>query len=119
MYKKLKGYLFLENIIALSLIGIMASLVVSVFSTSVFNLKKSYKIDQMLNLAKREMCFIEYKIQNNNEENLSKIDDKNINGLNIKSSITKEKDLFNCYKVYINVSDNENKISIYNYVVRL
>ncbi|MGL5651915.1 MAG: hypothetical protein ACRDDE_09165 [Paraclostridium sp.] len=121
MYKykhKRNGYLILENIVALSLIGIMASLVVSIFSTSVFNLKKSYDTTQMINLAKKEMGNIEYEIQNNKEENLFKRTSKNIEGCTVKSEVIKERDYFNCYRVSVYVSCCEREIIIGSYVVR-
>lgn len=119
MYKhKKKGYLILENIVSLSLIGIMASLVVSIFSTSVFNLKKSYNTNKMINLAKKEMCNIEYEIQNNKEENLLKRTSKNIEGCSIRSEIIKERNYFNCYRVSVCIICYEKEIEMNSYVVR-
>lgn len=119
MYKyKRKGYLILENIISLSLIGIMTSLVVSIFSTSVFNLKKSYDINKMINLAKNEMYSIEYEIQNYEEKNL-KSDSKNIEGYTIKSEIIKERNYRNCYRVSICVTCSQKELTIDSYVVRI
>lgn len=115
---KRKGYLILENIVALSLIGIMASLVVSIFSTSVFNLKKSYDTTQMINLAKKEMCSIEYEIQKNKEENIFKRTSKNIEGYTVKSEVIKERNYFNCYRISICVSCCERKMVVDSYVVR-
>lgn len=116
-YKR-NGYLILENIVSLSLIGIMASLVVSIFSTSVFNLEKSYNTSKMINLAKKEMCSIEDVIQNNKEENLFKRTSKNIEGYNVKSEVIKERDYFNCYRVSVCVSCEEKEMIIDSYVVR-
>lgn len=115
---KRNGYLILENIVSLSLIGIMASLVVSIFSTSVFNLEKSYNTSKMINLAKKEMCSIEDVIQNNKEENLFKRTSKNIEGYNVKSEVIKERDYFNCYRVSVCVSCEDKKMMIDSYVVR-
>ncbi len=115
---KRNGYLILENIVSLSLIGIMASLVVSIFSTSVFNLGKSYNTSKMINLAKKEMCSIEDVIQNNKEENLFKRTSKNIEGYNVKSEVIKERDYFNCYRVSVCVSCEEKEMIIDSYVVR-
>ena len=115
---KRNGYLILENIVSLSLIGIMASLVVSMFSTSVFNLEKSYNTSEMINLAKKEMCSIEYGIQNNKEENLFKRTSKNIEGYTVKSEVIKERDYFNCYRVSVCVSSEDKKMMIDSYVVR-
>lgn len=115
---KRNGYLILENIVSLSLIGIMASLVVSIFSTSVFNLEKSYNTSEMINLAKKEMCSIEDVIQNNKEENLFKRTSKNIEGYNVKSEVIKERDYFNCYRVSVCVSCEEKEMIIDSYVVR-
>lgn len=115
---KRNGYLILENIVSLSLIGIMASLVVSIFSTSVFNLEKSYNTSKMINLAKKEMCSIEDVIQNNKEENLFKRTSKNIEGYNVKSEVIKERDNFNCYRVSVCVSCEEKEMMIDSYVVR-
>ncbi|MFR3499084.1 MAG: hypothetical protein ACLTT7_08715 [Paraclostridium bifermentans] len=115
---KRNGYLILENIVSLSLIGIMASLVVSIFSTSVFNLEKSYNASKMINLAKKEMCSIEDVIQNNKEENLFKRTSKNIEGYTVKSEVIKERDCFNCYRVSVCVSCEEEEMMIDSYVVR-
>ncbi|WP_195335710.1 type II secretion system protein [Paraclostridium bifermentans] len=115
---KRNGYLILENIVSLSLIGIMASLVVSIFSTSVFNLEKSYNTSKMINLAKKEMCSIEDVIQNNKEENLFKRTSKNIEGYTVKSEVIKERDNFNCYRVSVCVSCEEKEMMIDSYVVR-
>lgn len=115
---KRNGYLILENIVSLSLIGIMASLVVSIFSTSVFNLGKSYNTSKMINLAKKEMCSIEDVIQNNKEENLFKRTSKNIEGYTVKSEVIKERDNFNCYRVSVCVSCEEKEMMIDSYVVR-
>ncbi|WP_250673070.1 type II secretion system protein [Paraclostridium ghonii] len=121
MYKdknKKKGYFILENIVALSLIGIISSLVVSVFSTSVFNLKKNQQTNQMINLAKNEMSNIEYKMQNNNEENLYENASKTIDEYSINSKIIKNQDYYECYKVSVSVKYYEKEIIIDSYVVR-
>lgn len=121
MYKfknKKKGYFILENIVALSLIGIISSLVVSVFSTSVFNLKKTQQTNQMINLAKNEMSNIEYKMQNKNEEDVWRNDSKTIDEYFINSKIIKNQDYYECYKVSVSVKCYEKEIIIDSYVVR-
>jgi type II secretory pathway pseudopilin PulG len=115
--KKKKGYFILENIVALSLIGVISSLVVCVFSTSVFNLNKSKQTGQMINLAKNEMCNIEYQMKNNNE-NLCENTSKSIDRYSINSKIIKVPDYYECYKVLVSVKCNKKEIIIKSYVVR-
>lgn len=119
MNKKRKGYVILENIIALSLIIIMTSLVGTVFSTSVLNLKNTYKKDKMINLANKEMAIIEYEIKHSNDEDIIKSSEKNIDGFNIKSCITKKYDYYNCYKISVRIKNNKKQIELNNYVVKI
>lgn len=118
MKKKKNGYFILENIVALSLIGVISSLVVCVFSTSVFNLNKSKQTSQMINLAKNEMCNIEYKMKNNNNENLCENTNKFIDEYSINSKIIKVPDYYECYEALVRVKCNKKEIIIKSYVVR-
>lgn len=108
----------LENIISLSLIGLASSLVVCVFSTSVFCLDKSYKTVDMLNIAKQELCNIQYLVDNYNEELKEETIEKNIKNFFIKSKISKKEGYLNCYSVDIRVNYKDKKIKLESYVVK-
>lgn len=108
----------LENIISLSLIGIVSSLVVCVFSTSIFCLDKSYKTVDMLNLANQELRNIQYFVDNSEAELKEETSEKNIKGFSIQSNIAKKDGYLNCYSVDIKVKYKDKEIKLDSYVVK-
>lgn len=116
MKVKRNGFLILENVISLSLIGLISSLVVSVLSTSIFCISRSYKSTEMLNIAKKEMCDIVYSIDNTDvEEEHSK---KMIKDYEIDYKIEKSDKYYNCYKVDIAVRHKDKEVKLNSYVVK-
>ena len=116
MKKKRNGFLILENIISLSLIGLISSLVVCVFSTSIFCLKKSYNTTHMLNIAKKEMNNVEYAIDNIDiEDEYYSREEKEYS---IGCKIFKEDEYYNCYKIDITVTSKDEKVKLNSYVVK-
>lgn len=116
MKVKRNGFLILENVIALSLIGLISSLVVCVFSTSIFCINKSYRSTDMLNIAKKEMCAIEYSIDNTDVE--EEYVTKTIKDYGIDYKIKKSDKYYNCYKVDVTVRHKDKEIKLNSYVVK-
>lgn len=118
MKYKREGFTILENIISLSIIGLISSLVVSVFSTSVFYLEKSYKSNEMINIGKNKLYETEYRIENSEEEVKCINYDENINGYNVNCNIKENDKYYNCYDIKVLVNHGDKKIELNSYVVR-
>lgn len=118
MKNKKKGFLILENIISLSLIAIISSLVVSVFSTSIFCLSKSNQKVKMANLANEEICKLKQMLDDDElgKENILK--NKTLNKFDIQYSINKIEDFIDCYKISVIVKNENERINLNSYVVK-
>jgi hypothetical protein len=108
----------LENVISLSLIGLISSLVVCVFSTSIFCLKKSYNTTHMLNIAKKEMNNIEYAIDNFDVDILDEYYSREEKEYSIDCKIIRKDEYYNCYKIDITVANKGEKVKLNSYVVK-
>ena len=118
MKNKKKGFLILENIISLSLIAIISSLVVSVFSTSIFCLSKSNKKVEMANLANKEICKLQQMLDDNELGTENILKNKTLNEFDIKYSINKIEDFLDCYKISIIVKNENERRNLNSYVVK-
>lgn len=115
MHRHKNGFIILENLIALSIIALISSLVVSIFSTSIFCINKFKSKQQMINIAKSEIN----KIENYNldEENLY-YENKIIDGYEVERKLTKVIHYYNCYKVSVLVRKEKDEITIESYMVK-
>ena len=113
MDKNKNGFIILENLIALSIVALISSLVVSIFSTSIFCLNKFKTKQQMINIAKSQ-------INNITEYNIDELYDESkiVDGYEVISKFTKLIDYYNCYKVIILVKSKEDEIKIESYMVK-
>ena len=105
--------IILENLIALSIVALISSLVVSIFSTSIFYLNKFKTKQQMINIAKSQ-------INNITEYNIDELYDESkiVDGYEVRSKFIKLIDYYNCYKVIILVKSKEDEIKIESYMVK-
>ncbi|MGL4796773.1 MAG: hypothetical protein ACRC1Y_01980 [Paraclostridium sp.] len=119
MNKKRNGFLIIENLIALCIVALISSLVVSIFSTSIFCINKFKTKQQMINIAKSEInkinkddSYIDKLYSNLNEEN------KVIDGYTVESGVDSMIDYYNCYKIKVLVKSEIDEIKIESYMVR-
>ncbi len=119
MKYKRQGFTILENIISLSIIGLISSLVVSVFSTSVFYLEKSYESNEMINIGKNKLYETEYLIENSAEEVKSKNYYEKISGYSVNCNIKENDKYYKCYDIKVLVNHGDKKIELNSYVVRI
>ena len=111
MKNKKKGFLILENIISLSLIAIISSLVVSCLS-------KSNKKVEMANLANKEICKLQQMLDDNELGTENILKNKTLNEFDIKYSINKIEDFLDCYKISVIVKNENARINLNSYVVK-
>lgn len=119
MKHKRQGFTILENIISLSIIGLISSLVVSIFSTSVFYLEKSYEVNEMINIGKDKLYETEYWIENSVEEVNYRNYDEKISDYNVNCNIKENDKYYNCYDIKVLVKRGDKKIELNSYVVRI
>lgn len=116
---KRNGFIILENIISLSIVALISSLVVIVFSTSIFCIEKSKNKLAMLNIAKSEINKLYNDMSNKkNLYNTSDFNSKEVDGFIVESNITSILDYYNCYKLSILVKSEDDEIKIESYMVR-
>ncbi|GAA0105528.1 hypothetical protein UT300013_21520 [Paraclostridium sordellii] len=118
MKNKKKGFLILENIISLSLIAIISSLVVSIFSTSIFCLSKSNQKVKMANLANEEICKLQQMLDDDELDKENILKNKTLNKFDIQYSINKIEDFIDCYKISVIVKNENERINLNSYVVK-
>ena len=116
---KRNGFLILENIKSLSIVSLISSLVVIVFSTSISCIEKSKNKLAMLNIAKSEIDKLHKDMSNKkNLYNTSDFNSKEIDGFIVESNIASTIDYYNCYKLSILVKSEDDEIKIESYMVK-
>ncbi|MGL5715570.1 MAG: type II secretion system protein [Paraclostridium sp.] len=117
MNKKRSGFFILENIIALSILGLTSSIVISVFSTSIISIKNSKNKIEMLNIAKTEIDSLKHGIHENKEQILNNnIKEQEI--YEIETDIYQKEDYYNCYKITVRVKTKKEEIKLESYMVK-
>lgn len=111
MNKNKNGFIIIENVISMSIMVLISSLVVSIFSTSIFCVNKFKIKQQMINIAKSEMNkFRSYEKHENTY--------KEIDGYKVDQKVTSLMDYYNCYKFSILVESENDKVQLESYMVK-
>lgn len=115
MNKKENGFIIIENLISMSIIALISSLVVSIFSTSIFCLNKFKTKQQMINIAKSEMHKLyKYDMDKNKYDNII----KQIGGYEVQVKINLLTGYDDCYKFIVFVQSENDKVHLESYMVR-
>ena len=110
-----KGFILIESIISLSIISLSTYIISSILYNSFKIVSNNSQKIQMLNIAKSSLENLKYNIKYDKINNYdTKVENKY--GYDIIKNIEKEEKYYQCYKVNIEIKNNNESINLTSYV---
>lgn len=114
MSKKREGFILVESIISIPIIGISMYIIATTLQNSNGLVSCSNKKFEMLEIARKNIEYTKLHIEN--DEGI--VYENNEKGYKIKTTIEEEKDYYNCYKIEVMVQSDYDSINLMSYVTK-
>ncbi|MEF9991129.1 MAG: hypothetical protein RRZ84_00135 [Romboutsia sp.] len=118
MKYKNNGFTYVECIVSLSIIFISASLIYTSIYSNYNNTVKNEDYNKMVNEAKIILETKKHEIKSGNESFVNNYTIEEGSGYKIYTKIEEEKEYYNCYKINVNIVDENNNLEFMSYVTK-